>query len=334
MVKITKQVLIPVVGLFVFAALAAAAYFLLPSKYRPLTADEATKKAIAYVNANMLAPGVTATYKDVKTQDGLYAFKLTVEGQDYDAYVTKSGKFFFPQVIDISGADAAAETTETPTQVTKTDKPDVKVFIMSYCPYGLQMQKAYLPVYNLLKDKATMGIYFVNYAMHGKKELDENLRQYCIQKEQTDKMAAYLECFTTSTPGADGVADYAGCLTKAAVDKTKLSACVVAADTEFKVTANFDNKDSWLSGTYPKFEVNDALNVQYKVAGSPTVVINDVNASNMMASRSAEGLKQVVCAAFNQQPEECSTVLSEATPKSNFGAGTEDAAAQSGGCAN
>lgn len=55
---------------------------------------------------------------------------------------------------------------------------------MSYCPYGLQAEKMFLPVYDLLKNKAEMGIYFVNYIMHDKKEIDENLREYCIQKEQ------------------------------------------------------------------------------------------------------------------------------------------------------
>jgi len=153
----------------------------MPAKYRPLKAEEAVKTAVDFVNTNLLAANVAkATYKDIKEEDGLYKFTLTIEGQDYDSYITKSGQLFFPQVINIK-----QEIEKS--QLTKSDKPDVKLFVMSYCPYGLQAEKMYLPVYNLLKDKTNMGIYFVNYAMHGKKELDENLRQYCIQKDQNDK---------------------------------------------------------------------------------------------------------------------------------------------------
>lgn len=330
--KISKQVMIPVVGLLLFAAVAAAAYFYMPAKYRPLKGDEAVQKAVDYVNANMLSNGVKASFdkQTIKLEDGLYAFKLTVEGQDYDAYVTKSGKLFFPQVIDISGKTEEANKVE----MTKTDKPDVKVFVMSYCPYGLQAEKMYLPVYNLLKDKANMGIYFVNYAMHGKKELDENLRQYCMQKEQNDKYAAYLECFVASTAGEDGAVNPAACLAKAGVDKTKLNACVSSSDAEFKVTENYNNKDTWLSGSYPTFGVHEELNKQYNVQGSPTIVVNDKDAGSALAARTPEEFKKLICSSFNNEPEECKTDLSSDAPVPGFGAGTDNTASSGGGCAN
>jgi len=340
-IKVPKNVLIPAVGLLLFAAVAAVVYFnpynVIPEKFRPMKvmkADAAAKKAIDYVNAKMLSPGITASYKDVKNENGLYTFKLTVQGKDYAAYVTRDGALFFaegiPQAIVL---DEKLEGEKAASEVAKSDKPDVKVFVMSYCPYGLQAQKMYLPVYDLLKDKATMGIYFVNYAMHGKKEIDENLRQYCIQKEQADKFAAYLKCFTVGTPtAADGTADYGKCLTSAGVDKTKLSACVAATDKEFKVTANFNDKTTWLSGSYPKFDVEGDLNTQYSVQGSPTIVINDEDVSASITTRSPETLKQVICSAFNSQPEECKTALSSDQPSTGFGASTAAAGDAAGDC--
>jgi len=297
-------------------------------------ADAAVKKAIDYVNKNMLSSGTVATYKGIKDENGLYSFTLTVQGKDYPAYVTKNVKLLFAegisQAIDL---DKIPETIAVvSTEVAKSDKPDVKLFVMSYCPYGLQAQKMYLPVYNLLKDKATMGIYFVDYSMHGKKEIDENLRQYCIQKEQTDKYAAYLKCFTMSTTAADGIADYAKCLATAAIDQTKLAACVAATDTQFKVTANYNDKTIWLNGSYPKFDVNADLNTKYNVQGSPTIVINDQDVSSSLATRSSEALKQLICSAFNNPPAECKTVLSNDQPSTGFGGGTTTTA--SGGCGN
>jgi hypothetical protein len=337
-IRVPRNVLIPVAGLVLFAAIAATVYFnpfdVIPEKFRPMKvmkADAAAAKAIDYVNKNMLSPGISASYKDVKSENGMYTFKLTVQGKDYAAYVTKDGALFFAEGIP----QAIPLDKNASTDVAKTDKPDVKVFVMAYCPYGLQAQKMYLPVYDLLKDKATMGIYFVNYAMHGKKEVDENLRQYCIQKEQTDKYSSYLKCFTANTPtAADGTADFGKCLTSAGIDQAKLSSCVAATDKQFKVTADYNDKTTWVSGQFPKFAVNDDLNTKYKVQGSPTIVINDVDVSSSLATRSPEALKQLICSAFNTQPEECKTALSNDQPSTGFGAGAAAAGTNAaGGCA-
>jgi hypothetical protein len=308
----------------------------MPEKFRPMKvmkAEAAAQKAIDYVNKNMLSEEIQASYKDVKNENGLYTFKLTVQGKDYAAYVTKDGALFFaegiPQAIildeKLEGEMAAAE-------MVKSDNPDVKVFVMSYCPYGLQAQKMYLPVYDLLKDKATMGIYFVNYAMHGKMEVDENLRQYCIQKEQGDRVADYLKCFTTATTAADGTAEFAKCLTLAQIDQVKLKTCMATTDSDFNITADYNDKTTWVSGQFPKFAVNDDLNAQYGVQGSPTIVINDIDASGMLSDRSPEAFKKVICSAFNNQPEECDTELSSDQPSTGFGAGAAAADSSAAAC--
>jgi len=209
---------------------------------------------------------------------------------------------------------------------------------MSYCPYGLQAQKMYLPVYDLLKEKAEMGVYFVNYIMHEKQEIDENLRQYCIQKEEKEKYADYLNCFVAS-------GDSGKCLSQAGVDQGKTASCISATDKEFSVTTLYNDKSTWLSGQYPKFNVNADLNQQYGVQGSPTIVINEtvivtdasqcpggeikcVVISNFV--RSPESFKNIVCQAFNLVPEECSQTLSNDAASTGIGGGT--AASSGGGC--
>ena len=99
--------------------------------------------------------------------------------------------YLVKEISSLNNEEGEVQATEAP----KTEKPDVKLFIMSYCPYGLQSQKALLPVYDLLKDKTDIGIYFVDYIMHDKAESDENLVQYCIQEEQEDKFSDYVGCF-------------------------------------------------------------------------------------------------------------------------------------------
>lgn len=272
-----------------------------------LSPEQAGEKAINFINENLLPEGTTASLVNITEESGIYKIQLKIEDQEYPSYVTKDGKFLFPEEgIDL-GAPSAQEG------VPKRDKSDVKLFIMSYCPYGLQAQKMFLPAYDLLKNEADMGIYFVNYIMHEKQEIDENLRQYCIQKEQKEKYYDYLNCFVK-----DG--DFAGCLDKADIDKNEMDACISQTDQAYKITELYNDKSTWLSGSYPKFDVHADLNEKYAISGSPTIVINDTVVN--VSQRSPEKFKEIVCQAFNTPPAECSQVLSEETLSPGFGLDT------------
>jgi len=201
------------------------------------------------------------------------------------------------------------EIVAEPVVIPKSDKPVVELFIMSYCPFGLQMQKAYLPVMELFGQKAEMDIKFVSYAMHDKPEVDENTRQYCLQKEQTNKYMAYAKCFVSSDK-------FATCLKSTGVDEGKLNSCVTKTDKDFQITEIFNDQTSWGSD-YPPYPIYTDLNTLYKVEGSPTLVINGVQVDT---DRSPEMIKRAVCDAFNDQPVECDTVLDlvEAEPGFDF----------------
>lgn len=209
------------------------------------------------------------------------------------------------------------QTPATPT-VTKSDKPVVELFVMAYCPYGLQMEKAFLPAWELLKNTANFSIKFVSYSMHGKKEIDENTRQYCIQTEQPDKYDAYLNCFFTAGSNDGSEANYATCLTSAGVNVAKLNTCVSSTDNKFGITAKFNDKSTWLSGSYPLYPVNADLNDKYGVQGSPTLVINGAQAE---VGRTPEAVKEAICAAFNNAPAVCAQKLSATSAVAGFGSG-------------
>lgn len=282
-----------------------------------LPAGEAAEKAVNFINQELLAGQSEASLIEVKNEGSIYRIRIKIGEGEYDSFVSKDGRFLFPEGIELT----AATTTSSPVAVEKRDNPDVKLFVMSYCPYGLQMQKALLPVYDLLKNKASIGVYFVNYIMHEKKEIDENLRQYCIQKEQKEKYSAYLGCFVK-----DG--NFENCLSETGIDRTKLSKCVSDTDKEFSITAQYNDESTWINGNFPKFSVQDDLNNQYGVQGSPTFVIND---KVVNAERSPEEIKEIICQAFNSQPQECSQALSGDTPSPGFGTQT-DSGNSNGSC--
>jgi hypothetical protein len=312
-----SKILIPLS--IVIAGLVIGGVFVYVSKGEVLPAQEAAEMAISYINENFPAVNNSASLVEVTDEGDVYKIHLKIileSGEyEYDSYITKDGKYLFPDGYkieeEIAGEEPSGEetTTEVPTQ----DRPDVKLFVMSYCPYGLQAQKMFLPVYDLLKDKTDMGIYFVDYIMHDKKEIDENLNQYCIQEEEKGKYSDYLSCFVE-----DG--DFEGCLSQAGIDQGKLTACVSATDEQFKVTSLYNDQSTWLNGAYPLFNVQSDLNDQYGVSGSPTVVINDQIVT--VSPRSPENFKEIICQAFNSAPEECSQALSEDVPSYGFGGGT------------
>jgi len=284
-----------------------------------LPPKEAAQRAIDFINKNMLPEGMSASLISVKEENGIYKFHFKIQDREFDSYVTKNGKLLFVEGIDLTQKIATQEKKQT-TEVQKRDKPDVKLFVMSYCPYGLQMEKALLPVWQILKDKTDIGIYFVDYIMHEKKEIDENLRQYCIQKEEKEKYLTYLSCFVK-----DG--NFEKCLVEAGIDKDRMNSCISKADQEFKISQNYNDKSTWLNGYYPRFDVHTDLNKKYGVRGSPTLVINDVV---LEVERSPEKVKEAICNAFLNPPSECQQNLSS-TPTSP-GFGLDSGSSSSGKC--
>ena len=292
-----------------------------------LTAEEAGDKAINFISDNLLSPGITAKLIGVEQVEGQDLYKLSINisngqiSQSAESYITKDGTLLFPSAIPISqdinntGSKETGDEKQEQQQKTgipKAEKPSVKLFVMSYCPFGLQAEKAYLPVYKLLKDKADMEIDYVSYIMHGKKELDENLRQYCIQKDQKDKYYDYLDCFVQS-----GKCE--SCLEKANIDAEALSTCINKTDEEYNITRLYNDKNTWSGGRFPQFPLHADMNRDYGVRGSPTLIVNGKQVS---FTRSPEGLKTVVCSAFETPPQECEQTLSTSTASPGFGGGT------------
>lgn len=259
--------------------------------------------------------GVEIDITDVEKESGLYRFNVNLkkdeQKQEIISYATLDGALLFPYSIPFEEPTEIRETTTTTLKdLPKTDKPKVDLFVMSHCPYGTQIEKGIIPVLSTLGNKIDFNLRFVYYAMHGKKELDQELVQYCIQKEQNTKLIKYLNCFLKDESKTEQ------CLTEASIDQTKLESCVASTDKQFKVIDGFNDKSTWLSGNFPTFNVDKTLNDQYEVQGSPTLVINGVNANS---GRDSASLLKVICSAFKEAPKECEMVLSSAAPSPGFG---------------
>ncbi len=189
----------------------------------------------------------------------------------------------------------------------KSDKPKVDLFVMSQCPFGTQAEKWFLEVMNKFKGLADVNIKFVQYTMHGKKEADENIRQYCIKKEQNDKFTKYLACYLKAW-------DTESCQKEVWIDSTKLAKCFKETDKKFAISNKFDG-----STQYPEFSINKDEALKAWVQGSPTLVIEWVKVD--WVGRNARAYAEVICKAFNKAPAICNdlTKFSDKTYNPWFG---------------
>ena len=268
-----------------------------------ISGSSAGEKLVTYLNT--IADG-EVTYVNSTDLGNIYEITVLYQAQNIPVYVTKDGKYFVQAVKDISTTPSITGNAieDTATEVPKTSKPVVQAFIFSYCPYGLQFEKALLPVYDLLKSKADINIVAIG-AMHGEFEKTESLRQISIEQLYgRDKLFAYLKEFDTNTNIGSCSGD-ATCLnkylpaiyTKLGIDKTKVENYMASSALTF-------------------YNQQTALASSLGIGGSPTFVINGVESQ---VSRTPESIKQAVCSAFTTAPAECSQTLSTASASAGFG---------------
>ncbi len=302
-------------------ALAAGAYFYVSKGNINFTSAKQLEairvKAEKFINDKMVQPGTEAKIKSIVEENGMYKIFVSVGSQELAAYISKDGKNFFPQVISMEPQESIQPSPSPSAQnanevVPKKDIPDVELFVMSYCPYGLQMEKGILPVAELLGSKINWQLKFVDYAMHGQKEVDENIRQYCVQKDGFSRLDAYLKCFVKQD-NADA------CLKEAKINASSLAGCASQTDAQFKINAKVADKSQWRNPQFPPFDIDQADNAKYSVGGSPTLVVNGITVS---AQRDPQSLLNLICSGFSIQPNECQQKLSSVSPAPGFGEGT------------
>lgn len=252
---------------------------------------------------------------DVKEANGLYLVTVEYNGNNVPVYMTKDGKYYTTTLVPLTADTGTQTDTQTPANIPKTDKPSVELYVFTYCPYGLQMEKAMIPVVNLLKDKIDFKIRQIG-AMHGEHEKLEAERQLCIEKEYPSKFLDYLLAFAEDTSIGSCNGDVT-CLTpklnalftKLGIDASKINSCMTT-DGESLYNAEVTNAQS------------------KDIGGSPTLVINGVQSQ---ASRSPEAIKGVICNAFNTVPSECTQTLSTSQAAAGFGNGTSSSGSASCG---
>lgn len=298
-----------------------------------------------------------------------------------------AGTSFFAGVswLKTGSSTTSKSTSKNIFAAEKNNKPEFNFFVMSFCPYGNQIEDVIRPIADLLGDKADIHPRYIF-------DKIEDLSTYCKQTTGDPSQcsqyvtAGYFktesECKNTITESNNKCLDekqylkigdnlYSSlhgrveanqnvreiCAFNIAEDKSQWWDFVdnvnkncndQNADTcweEEAKKANFDTNEitecfNTQAGDLIEKEI--ALTTQYKVQGSPTLIINGVNfppesaytedgtgtlkvGSEVVTQdkfRTPNTLKEAVCASFEKAPKECKTELQ----------GASTAAPSEGGC--
>jgi len=227
----------------------------------------------------------------------------------------------FGLVKAVDGTSNNSSNTNTTTTTVASNwsgtKPVVQLFTMSYCPYGNIAEEAIEPAVKLLEGTITFEPHYVIYnnyggaqyciengaycSMHGAQEMTQDIRELCVWKYDKSKFWDFVFAMNTQCTYSNADTCWESVASGLGIDTSKVKTC--QADEASSLAA-----------------ADDALNQQYGVQGSPTLIIDGKEVQ--VTSRSPEGFKQAICNAFgSSKPTECNTVLSGSAGTASGGCG-------------
>lgn len=285
-----------------------------------------------------------------------------------------AGSFFLGSTL-IKSNTTNTKTTKEIFAVDKTDKPEFNFFVMSFCPYGNQMEDTLRPVFDLIgskvdihpryifnkiegdlttycksstPDPANCATYVTNSqgqlkdvndcqqqiakmvttcnddkqylkignnfytSLHGRQEATQDIREICAYNLNDDKKAwwNFVDNVNKNCTAQNSDTCWEEQAKQAGLDTTKITDCF--------------NKDA-----ASLIDKEIALTDQYKVQGSPTLIVNgknfppestdpaavpgDLKVGNKVFTqaqlRTGDAIKEAICSAFKKSPKECKTVI-------------------------
>lgn len=278
-----------------------------------------------------LQTGEQTTLRYISAEDLGGLVLLTYETSDSSPlkiHTTKDYKYLIPNVVpteDIkkSVEDAIQELAsvqekqmnETP----KSDKPEVKLFIMSFCPYGNVAEQAFNPVVDTLVDAFTLEPVYIIYDETVNPSYNAQNTKYCMVDEQNvtycslhginELMQGVREIAVYKLYGVGIWADY--------VDTVDQQCSLQNIENCWKTVGEGMNLSVSDIEAYYNEHLYEILADQKektfssKKFGSPSIIINGKDYSG---GRTSEAFKTAICNAFITLPEACNVTLSQGEP--------------------
>ena len=174
----------------------------------------------------------------------------------------------------------------------KAGAAKLDMFVMSQCPYGVQVENAVAPVKKQLGDRLEVSIHYIGkgdksnlQSMHGPAEVKGDILQLCVNKLAPAKSLDFIACQNKNPRAVDNWKD---CAKEIGVDQGKLSAC-----------AEHDEGKTLLAASFEEAKKRGAT-------GSPTIFLNG---KPYEGGRKSRDFLRAACDTFSaDKPEACNNI--------------------------
>jgi len=138
----------------------------------------------------------------------------------------------------------------------------VELFVMSQCPYGTQAEDAVIPVIKAFGDKVEFKVYFIASesglgftSLHGQPEVDEDIRQACIQeKVSQEKFFDYLDCVNQDIGNVES--KWKTCAENSGIDASQVESCSTSSEGTQLFKENISKTAELMIGSSPSYYIN------------------------------------------------------------------------------
>jgi Gamma interferon inducible lysosomal thiol reductase (GILT) len=185
-------------------------------------------------------------------------------------------------------------STSTSSHATREVEHPAKLefFVMSKCPYGVQVEKAIAPVLDKLGPNIDFHVAFIGQkkddqlsSMHGPGEVTGDEAQLCAHEIAPDKYFKMIACQDADPSHVD--TNWQTCGEQAGIDTGAIKACIDGRGSEL-LSASFDEAS------------------QRGATGSPTIFLNG---KPYQGGRKSADFERAICNAFDgTKPAECSNI--------------------------
>ncbi len=204
-----------------------------------------------------------------------------------------SAAFVIGVVLATAGAAHAKDTGKGKAKDARKGKAEaakLEMFVMSQCPYGVQVENAVAPVKKQLGDKLDLTIHYIGdgdksnlQSLHGPAEVKGDITQLCVNKLAAAKSIDFITCQNKNPRAVD--TNWKDCAKEVGVDDGKISACADGDEGKALLVASFEEAK--------KRGAN----------GSPTMFLNG---EPYEGGRKSRDFLQAACDTFStNKPEAC-----------------------------
>jgi glutaredoxin len=175
----------------------------------------------------------------------------------------------------------------TPVTPVSGDQVSLEFYVMSQCPYGVQVEDAIAPVLKKLNGSVNFSLNFIgsfdgtNFnSLHGQNEVLGNKVQLCAIKYNPDKYMDMVVCMNKNMQQIP--TNWETCAADAKLNVEKIKSCYAGAEGDALLTASFDAAKA------------------RKAGGSPTIYLNGTQYSG---GRGETAFLRAICEYVPEHPE-------------------------------